>query len=312
MPLNLTGPISLAGTTVGQSIQIELGGSGSTTISLNDTNVRTLAGVPSGAIVMPTNFYGKSNRAIINLTITTNTQNYNIYANRGGTYVAGGSDITLTINSGIVVGSATTSTFALDTGTGWATGDTVAIVNNGFIAGCSGAGGVGGGNPGAIFPPGENGNPGSTGGVSLVLRFNTTITNGSGFIYSGGGGGGGSSDGPDPERNPPRPGYPGGNGAGFATLAGATTTAGGPSFLNPLRPGSGVGGGGLGVVGAPGAPAPGGTGGGGGGGGAAGGFGVLRTVGTGGAGGAAGTAITRNGFTLTWVSGSGNVFGAQI
>jgi hypothetical protein len=29
-------------------------------ISLNQTNVRTLAGVPSGTIIMPTNFYGKS------------------------------------------------------------------------------------------------------------------------------------------------------------------------------------------------------------------------------------------------------------
>jgi hypothetical protein len=259
---------------------------------------------------MPTNFYGKSNRVTINLTITTNTQNYNIYANRGGTYVAGSSDVRLTINSGVIVGSASTSTFALDTGTGWATGDTVAIVNNGFIAGCSGAGGIGGGNaPGVI--PSNDGRPGNTGGVSLVLQVNTTITNGSGFIYSGGGGGGGSSDGPDPERQPPRPGYPGGNGAGFATLAGATTTAGGPAFLIPLRPG-GEGGTGLGVAGNPGGVAPGGTGGGGGGGGAAGGFGVTRSIGLGGAAGAAGTAITRNGFTLTWVSGSGNVFGAQI
>ena len=61
MTLNASGPISLAGTTAGQSIQVELGGSGTTQISLNCATVRTLAGVPSGAIVMPTNFYGKSN-----------------------------------------------------------------------------------------------------------------------------------------------------------------------------------------------------------------------------------------------------------
>ena len=61
MTMNSSGPISLAGTTTGQSIEIELGGSGTTQISLNDTNVRTLAGVASGAITMPTNFYGKSN-----------------------------------------------------------------------------------------------------------------------------------------------------------------------------------------------------------------------------------------------------------
>lgn len=45
MALNSSGPISLAGSTTGQSIAIELGQSSSGTISLNDTNVRTLAGV---------------------------------------------------------------------------------------------------------------------------------------------------------------------------------------------------------------------------------------------------------------------------
>ena len=56
MTLNSSGPISLAGTTAGVSIEIENGGNGTTQISLNDTAVRTLAGVPSGAITMPTNF----------------------------------------------------------------------------------------------------------------------------------------------------------------------------------------------------------------------------------------------------------------
>ena len=60
MTMNSSGPISLAGTTAGQSIEIELSGSGTTQISLNDANVRSLAGVASGAITMPTNFYGKS------------------------------------------------------------------------------------------------------------------------------------------------------------------------------------------------------------------------------------------------------------
>ena len=60
MALNASGPISLAGTTAGQSIALELGLGTSTQISLNDTAVRTLAGVLSGAIIMPTNFYGKS------------------------------------------------------------------------------------------------------------------------------------------------------------------------------------------------------------------------------------------------------------
>jgi hypothetical protein len=60
MALNPSGAISLAGPSAGQSIAVELGQSATATISLNDTNVRTLAQVPSGVIVMPTNFYGKS------------------------------------------------------------------------------------------------------------------------------------------------------------------------------------------------------------------------------------------------------------
>jgi hypothetical protein len=61
MALNPSGAISLAGPSAGQSIAVELGVSATATISLNDTNVRTLAQVPSGVIVMPTDFYGKSN-----------------------------------------------------------------------------------------------------------------------------------------------------------------------------------------------------------------------------------------------------------
>ena len=61
MALNPSGAISLGGSTTGQSIAVELGQSATATISLNDTNVRTLAQVASGVIVMPTNFWGKSN-----------------------------------------------------------------------------------------------------------------------------------------------------------------------------------------------------------------------------------------------------------
>jgi hypothetical protein len=59
MALNGSGPISLGGATTGQSINLELGQSATAQVSLNDANVRSLAGVPSGAIVVPTDFYGK-------------------------------------------------------------------------------------------------------------------------------------------------------------------------------------------------------------------------------------------------------------
>ena len=71
MALNSSGPISLAGTTAGQSIEIENGGNGTTQISLNDSAVRTLAGVASGQITMPTDFYGKSNSTPIVATALT-------------------------------------------------------------------------------------------------------------------------------------------------------------------------------------------------------------------------------------------------
>jgi len=60
MALNGSGPISLGGSTSGQSINLELGQSATAQISLNDTAVRDLAEVSSGAIVVPTDFYGKS------------------------------------------------------------------------------------------------------------------------------------------------------------------------------------------------------------------------------------------------------------
>lgn len=67
MTLNSSGPISLGGSTAGQSINLELGKAATATVSLNDTDVRTLAGVASGAIIVPTNFYGKSN-VVISIT----------------------------------------------------------------------------------------------------------------------------------------------------------------------------------------------------------------------------------------------------
>ena len=95
MTLNASGPISLSGTTAGQSIEIELGGTGTTQISLNCTTVRTLAGVPSGAIIMPTNFYGKSN-AVVQGTFY------------GGLCAGGYSNLVTRINAcGALVGSQT-------------------------------------------------------------------------------------------------------------------------------------------------------------------------------------------------------------
>lgn len=60
MTLSSSGAISLGGSTTGRSVNLELGKSATAQISMNDTAVRTLAGKSSGAIVLPTDFYGKS------------------------------------------------------------------------------------------------------------------------------------------------------------------------------------------------------------------------------------------------------------
>lgn len=82
MALNASGPIALAGSTAGVSIALELSLGTTTAISLNQTNVRTLAGVPSGAIVMPTNFYGKSSGTTVGIyyggVITSGLTNSNL------------------------------------------------------------------------------------------------------------------------------------------------------------------------------------------------------------------------------------------
>ena len=139
MTLNASGPISLAGATTGQSIAVELGQSSTGQISLNDSNVRTLAGVASGAITMPTNFWGKSNRAAISYVFSANTTQTSINVSSLSGYIAGKSDITITINAGVYVYSTSTGSPALSL-TGGTSGDTITIVNNGFILGMGGAG----------------------------------------------------------------------------------------------------------------------------------------------------------------------------
>ena len=59
MTLAASGIISIGGSTATRSINLELGRSATTTSNMGETDLRTLAGVSSGAISM-SNFYGKS------------------------------------------------------------------------------------------------------------------------------------------------------------------------------------------------------------------------------------------------------------
>jgi hypothetical protein len=183
MTMVSTGPISLGGTGtsggLNQSVNVELGRSGTATINMNETAVRTLAGVASGAISM-NNFYGKSNAFSLTATISSNTQNYNLLtAMQAAGYVNGSAyTVNLTINSGVYVWSDSTSLAGFDTGAITGTG-TINLTNNGFIMG---KGGTGGGWVTSRVAA-------TAGGPAINIQRPVSITNNS-FIGGGGGGGG--------------------------------------------------------------------------------------------------------------------------
>ena len=186
MTLNASGPISLAGTTPGQSIELELGGNGTATISLLDTSVRTLAGVPSGPITMPTNFYGKASGPFP-VPITSNQLNANLRTLALAAGWDGISAATVTINAGVYIWSNNTGIPALTIDGSWPGG--VTLINNGYIIGMGGAGGTGYWlSPGLVY---SNGQPG---GPAISLGVNATITNNAGAYIAGGGGGGAGDD----------------------------------------------------------------------------------------------------------------------
>lgn len=116
------------------------------------------------------------------ITISADTQNYLLNTAKVTGYSAGNTDVTLVINSGIYIGSASTGSYALTVNSSWAVGDTVTVVNNGFIVGAGGAGGKG--NTGGT-------NAGSGGPAVSVAR--TTVITNNGTVGGGGGGGSGGN-----------------------------------------------------------------------------------------------------------------------
>lgn len=168
-----TGQISLS------QVNTELGLTSTTTISLNQSNVRGLAGVPSGQISM-SNLQGKSNA--FPFTISTNQTNANLRTLATAAGWNGTSQIAATINSGVIISSNSTSTAALTVDGPMPNG--AVITNNGIIVGMGGAGG------GAFvgYGPGYPGNPG---GNAIFVSVPLAMTN-NGTIAGGGGGGGGA------------------------------------------------------------------------------------------------------------------------
>jgi hypothetical protein len=216
MALNGSGPISLAGSTAGQSIAVELGLSATGTISLNTASVRTLAGVPSGAIIMPTNFYGKSNS--YTYTMTSNTLNGNLRSLAVSAGWDQSKNLIANINSGVYAYSNSTGTSGLVINGSFPNG--ITLNNSGLIIGM---GGNGGSSRYAC-----NGNPGAGGGLALLVQSPVSINN-TGTIGGGGGGGGGGGSG-----------FAGGNFGGGGGGGGRTglsnTSGGGGGGINPPGP----------------------------------------------------------------------------
>lgn len=179
MSLNNSGPISLRGTTAGQSIQQELDLSGQ--ISLLDAAVRTLAGVPSGPVTMPGNFYGKSNVFKFNISSDQINVNLRTLAVNAGWDQA--SSVEATITSGVFIYSNSTGSAALTVSGSFPKG--IELINNGTIVGRGGRGGNG--------QNGTNsGIGGGAGGIALSVSTPISIRN-NGNVAGGGGGGQGAA-----------------------------------------------------------------------------------------------------------------------
>jgi hypothetical protein len=171
MALPASGAISL------NNVNVELGLSGTTLISMNQATVRTLFGKASGAIRM-NDGYGKANEFA--LTIASNQSNYNLRTAALAAGWGGASKVVATINSGVYVYGTSTGSPGLTINGSWPGG--VSLVNNGYILGQGGNGGGASGGGGSY--------PGAGAGLALSVSAPVSITN-NGVIGGGGGGGGG-------------------------------------------------------------------------------------------------------------------------
>ena len=188
MTMVSSGPISIGGnaTTGGlnQSINIELGRSATATSSLNESALRTLAGVPSGAISL-SNFYGKANQFAFTISSNQTNANLRTLAVNAGWNQA--SRVVATIAGGVTISSNGTGTPALTINGSFPGG--VELVNSGVIVGMGGAGGRGS----STFASPPAGQPGLSGGLALSVSTAVTITNNNTIAGGGGGGGGGGN-----------------------------------------------------------------------------------------------------------------------
>ena len=119
---------------------------------------------------------GAKGRSTLSYTFASNTANASLNVTSISGYSAGKSDITITVNSGIYLYSTSTSNAGL-TLTGGSSGDTITLVNNGYIMGMGGVGGGYDDNAGGYTTA-------KVGGTALSLGFNTTVNNTNASVVS--------------------------------------------------------------------------------------------------------------------------------
>lgn len=163
-------------------ISVELGRPRTTQIALGDPEVRTFLGIASGKVGLGQLRGQTFGRAVVSRIVSAHAMNLVINLNSLPGYVAGKSDITITVNSGIYLWS-DSATPGLSI-TGGTTGDTVKLVNNGFIMGKGGNGQYYDSVAGLDIAP-------TVGQPALSTSFNLTIDTLNGYIGGGGGGGAG-------------------------------------------------------------------------------------------------------------------------
>jgi hypothetical protein len=172
-------------------------------ITLNDTAVRILFDKTGASTnIGLADGYGKSQRRSLSVIAASSQTNLSINVSTLSGYVAGKSDITITVGAGVILSSSDTSIAAMSI-IGASTGDVITLINKGTIVGRGGQGGAGGA---ATAGRGANG---GDGGPAIYTTYNLSITN-NGTIGGGGGGGGGGSGGT-------KRGGAGGGGAGYGS-----------------------------------------------------------------------------------------------
>lgn len=214
MAINNSGPVSLGGNTAGESIALELSLNTVAQISLNDAGVRGLAGVNSGAITIPTDFWGKASEIEIQYLVVAGggggsggrsggweasgggaggvlySASYNIAGTHTITVGAGGAACPPTATPGFTGNNSSLGTIAVAFGGGFGGSN---------VPGGSGGSG-GGGNPSGSGTPGQ-GNPGGpasdrtggggkggAGGINIGGIGQQYDITGSNVYYAGGGG----------------------------------------------------------------------------------------------------------------------------